>query len=377
MIKKSQEEIEEFFKQNGYVLIDKYKNSQTKMLCEKDGYFTKISYANLYCGKSSSIWGLNNIDNIEHNFYVIAKKKNSKAIFNKYEIIKKGNRKRIIVYMQCECGNYFHMLLDDIVGKKYICCHNCSTKKRGYNRRKNTVIDYIESFGYTVLDKNIFYTTQDYVEVEDKDGYLGFVKDSALHSGKGMAKFDIRVNKKHYIENVNLWGKLNFVEAECIGFEETQHTRQGLRFKCCCGNEFVTSISSFQNGKIRCDVCSRRVSRYENIFKNFLEKNNFKYIYQYSINQCRDILPLPFDFYIKDYDILVEIDGEGHYKPCCFNNISEENAIKVFKLTKKHDNIKNNFCIKNNKKLIRIPYTMFENNSYINFFIDSLRNNEP
>ena len=92
---------------------------------------------------------------------------------------------------------------------------------------------------------------------------------------------------------------------------------------------------------------SKRTSRYENIFKDFLDNNKISYVYQYSLNQCRDVLPLPFDFYISDYDILVEIDGEGHYKPCHFNNISKADAIKTFKLTKKHDNIKNDFCKKN------------------------------
>jgi hypothetical protein len=54
-------------------------------------------------------------------------------------------------------------------------------------------------------------------------------------------------------------------------------------------------------------------------------------------------------------NICIEFDGEQHFKPCGWFG-SESPQLKLQR-TKKNDKIKNNFCKKNNVKLIRIPYT--------------------
>ena len=101
-----------------------------------------------------------------------------------------------------------------------------------------------------------------------------------------------------------------------------------------------------------------------------MEEHNIKYIYQYSLNQCRDVLPLPFDFFLPEYKLLIEIDGEGHYRPCHFNQISDDKARETFIITKKHDKIKDDYCANNKIALLRIPYTMFDKeNTYQEFFL--------
>ena len=101
-----------------------------------------------------------------------------------------------------------------------------------------------------------------------------------------------------------------------------------------------------------------------------MESQNIEYIFQYSLNQCRDILPLPFDFYLPKYNCLIEIDGEGHYHPCNFNQISCEKSLKSFLITKKHDEIKNVFCKENNIPLLRISYIEMQNNNYKQLLLD-------
>lgn len=372
--KLSKEQVEKLFSSKGYILLEEYRNSNTPILCSKDEYRYKISYTNLKCGKNPSLWGFNNIINLEHNISILLKKKQSKSIFLGYEVIIKNKKKRILLHFKCACGNIFDKVLENAVYNTYICCQDCATKKRGKTKRVGAkAIEYIESQGYCVLNKNLLYKNNDLVEVENSQGYKGFVTYSGLRQGKGMSLFDIRINKKYYIYNVNIWAKNNGIEAICTGFSKKEFTRQGLEFKCSCGNKFETSISSFQNGKIRCDNCAKSISRYENEFKKFLEDKNIKFIYQYSLNQCRDILPLPFDFYIVKDNFLVEIDGEGHYSPCNFNQISNKKAQDTFMITKKHDEIKNNFCKDNNIPLLRIPYYAFKDESYKKYFLDFRR----
>jgi hypothetical protein len=60
---------------------------------------------------------------------------------------------------------------------------------------------------------------------------------------------------------------------------------------------------------------------------------------------------LRFDYYVPKFNILIEYDGEQHYKPSKIFG-GEETFIK----TQEHDKRKNEYCLKNNIILIRIPY---------------------
>ena len=76
-----------------------------------------------------------------------------------------------------------------------------------------------------------------------------------------------------------------------------------------------------------------------------------KYKQEYIFNDCRDTNPLPFDFAIEDKNgraYLLEYDGGQH-----FEEISHWGKLED---RRKHDLIKNQYCFKNNIRLIRIPY---------------------
>lgn len=375
MKKLNLETVLELFTQNGYTIVSEYKNTTTPVICEKCDYRYKISYHNLKSGKKPSLWGFSNLDNLDYNVNQIILKKQLKIQYLGYEIVTHKNKKRILLHLKCSCGKLFDKILEDAIYNKYLLCNDCVRYKRGLNKRiGKTAVCYLQSIGYKVFFPDLIYKNNDYIEVEDKYGFRGFVTYSHIKRHKKMSYFDIRVNKKYYIYNVNLWAKLNNIDVICLGFcDIDKYTRQALKFQCSCGNIFITSISSFQNGKIRCEECTKSISRYEYLFKTYLDQQNICYIYQYSYNQCRDILPLPFDFYLPNYDCLIEIDGEGHYRPCHFNQIGYEKALYTFNITKKHDKIKDTFCDENNIKLLRIPYTCFINNTYSEFFQNFIR----
>lgn len=373
--KYTQQEAEQIFKKYGYELLEEYTGSFDGLLCSKDGYKFYARLVDLQLGKTPSLWSMYNQRNIEDNLKYYLTKNLSKSILISCEIIKKNNKRRYLCHIKCKCGAHFNRLLEDVVYKKAFYCPICSREIRGKKRRKGdeAIFKNLKNKGYKIIDTGSGFLNNQYIEVEDKDGYRGFVKDNHIQRGSSMSKFDIRINKKYYVYNVNNYCKLNNLEVECIDLDDTQYSRQALKFRCACGNEFVTSITSFQSGKIRCEKCAKSISRYEEKFKQFLLDNNIEYIYQYSINQCRDVLPLPFDFYIKDYDVLVEIDGEGHYHPCNFNQISHEDAEATYKVTKKHDEIKTAYCVNNNIRLLRLPYYSIQDNSYQNIFLKFIK----
>ena len=96
-----------------------------------------------------------------------------------------------------------------------------------------------------------------------------------------------------------------------------------------------------------------------------LQEIKCNFIHQYKFNDCKDKRCLPFDFYLPDYNLCIEFDGEQHYNP----KFGKEN----FKKTREHDKIKNNYCKSNNIKLLRIPY--WEGNNMEKIIKDSLKTN--
>lgn len=94
----------------------------------------------------------------------------------------------------------------------------------------------------------------------------------------------------------------------------------------------------------------------EKRIKNFLNEFGIKFIQQYRFNDCVDQCALPFDFYIPDNKIIIEYDGQHHFKPILFNGISNERAEYLHNKTVKHDNFKNIYCKNHNIKIIRIPF---------------------
>ena len=89
------------------------------------------------------------------------------------------------------------------------------------------------------------------------------------------------------------------------------------------------------------------VSQGEKYLIHILNAYNINYIYQYKNIFCKNILPLPFDFYLPDYNVAIEYQGEQHFHPISRlgNHIlAKEESIKEFERNQKHDKIKREFC---------------------------------
>lgn len=69
---------------------------------------------------------------------------------------------------------------------------------------------------------------------------------------------------------------------------------------------------------------------------------------------------LRFDIYLKNENILIEADGSQHY---------DLNNPNYSQYQQECDDIKNDWCLKNNVRLIRIPYTRKVTEEYVNKFI--------
>lgn len=103
-----------------------------------------------------------------------------------------------------------------------------------------------------------------------------------------------------------------------------------------------------------CPDC--RESKGELLIKKYLDNNTIFYYSQHRFNDCRNILPLPFDFYLPDYNLCIEFDGLQHYIP-----IELFGGEETFRKLQVNDNIKNQYCTNRNIKLLRIHYSKLSN----------------
>jgi len=144
--------------------------------------------------------------------------------------------------------------------------------------------------------------------------------------------------------------RYNYSEVEYVSSKEL------VKIKCNkCQKYFLQTPNRHLKGQ-GCPYCNQ--SKGEIKIKRFLEENNIEYIFQKRFKDCKDKQQLPFDFYLPDYNICIEFQGEQHYKLRFYLGKfkSKIEAVEYFQKQQYHDQIKRDYCKKNNIQLIEIKY---------------------
>lgn len=100
------------------------------------------------------------------------------------------------------------------------------------------------------------------------------------------------------------------------------------------------------------------MSSYELYVMNILRKEHISFIREKTFKDLKKG-KFRFDFYIKNKNIIIEVDGEYHFKAI--------RGRKEFLKQCEHDRQKNSYCLSNNIQLYRLPYWELKN---INNFKD-------
>lgn len=98
-----------------------------------------------------------------------------------------------------------------------------------------------------------------------------------------------------------------------------------------------------------CPVCNSSIG--EKLISKYLNDNQINYTPQYKFSDCKHIKPLPFDFYLQDYNVCIEYDGIQH-----FESVERFGGEEGFRKTRERDEIKTQYCKNNNIPLLRIRY---------------------
>ena len=138
--------------------------------------------------------------------------------------------------------------------------------------------------------------------------------------------------------------KNNFTPQEVsIGSEKIAY------FTCENGHTFKSRIYSRINNS--CPFCS--ASSAEKLTHSILDKYNMKY--EIEKRFVEEVKRNPYDIFLNNENLFIELDGEQHFKSMKFFDICTPFSKRV-----EIDNKKNKCAFENNIPLLRIPYTYFK-----------------
>ena len=282
---------------------------------------------------------------------------------NEYNIISKeynGNKEKIR-FKHNYCGAIFEMRPNNFLnGQRCPYCKNKNIslhKTRSHEEFLNIFYSKVNKEEYKVLNKYVNNLTKIKIK-HNKCGYINEVTPNSFLNQPRCPYCSKKVRKDtEYFKNEIIIKRNN--EYSLIDNYINNHTKVKIKHNKC---NYITEYypNDFINKYQNCPYCYKIKSKGEIKIENYLIENNYEYIYQYKIKDCKNIKELPFDFKLEnDVDnkiILIEYDGIQHFEKAWFD--TEEDFIN----RQKRDEIKNKYCKQHcNIDLYRIKYTDFNN----------------
>lgn len=260
------------------------------------------------------------------------------------------------LHLICPNNEDFIVSFDKFKNSNQRCrCEKC----RGRNPRAYTY-DYVKSVfekeGYILKSKE-YENCHQLLEVICPNGHDWRVTISHFNGKDGRRCYYCSHSRQYTLEEIRL--NLSKYGYTLIS-EEYKNVNEKLEVKCPYGHIYFVNYHNFDGGK-RCPHCNNKYSKGEYRIMYICNKYKITFNHQYPFSDCKNVNPLPFDFYLPQYNTCVEFDGEGHFEPRNWNGVSDEKAKESYMSTVRNDNIKTQYCKDNNIKLIRIPYWDFDN----------------
>ena len=363
------EYIKNCFEERGYSLIEEYRGDikvtdKLKYTCNKhqDKGIQYISFSKLNsCGQGCYYCGRE----VTEQAHKIKLNKNDcdKKLCEEKGFIYKGtireNKKIIIQYV---CPNHLDIGVQKMqkynMGKRKEMCPYCISRNlpKDYVLKKiseiNPDIELLEDFN--ILSESVKYRCKKHNIISHKSVQDILKGQGCIECGKEKLSQKKLMTLQEYQNKVDKKNN-SIIVLEYNGINSNAH------FKCKkCEHDWWSSAASMITSGKQCPNCEHYYLG-EKAVSDILTQHNIQFIQQYCFNTCRDKKPLPFDFYLPNFNVCIEYDGRQHFE--------QRIGWTDLEIIKSHDDIKNNFCKNNNIQLIRIPY--YENVE--SFLLDKLK----
>lgn len=360
MSKNLQSSTSEFIEKSIKIHGDKYNYSKVEYLgnnkkvciiCPQHGEFFQSPSSHLSgheCLKCSYDKRGKNLTSTNHRFLEKAKKVHK----DKYDYSKLVyvNAKTKVCISCPKHGDFYQLPSKHLTGNT---CPKCADEIRNKNNVKSNDL-FIEDS--KIIHKNTYcYDKVRYINAKtnvciicEKHGEFLCTPNNHLR-GKGCPKC---VGKNKTTEE---W----IVEAKQIHGDKYNYSK--VDYKKC---EAKVCIICFEHGEFwqvaqyhlsgnGCPACKQ--SKLENETSTILNKLNVKYEIQYKplfLKNGKGQQSL--DFYLLDYNIAIECQGEQHFKPIDFAGKGEKWMNQLFEKNKKNDDRKLKKCLANDIKMIYV-----------------------
>lgn len=360
MKRKSYEDVKSIVESQGSVLLsDQYINNRQllQMMCKCGEAFEK-SLDNMngnkryMCNKCSDKIVRKNKTipysiiktNIEREGY--------RLITKEIEYINTENK----IEVMCPKGHSYKVMYNSFISNKRRCskCYRERTRERLLIPYEE-IAKCIESIGYNLHTKQEEYIdTKSKIKVTCDKGHTYTTRVNTIRSGKRCKKCSSKNRgEKSRIPYETL---KKYVESEgyklITSKEDYTVTHESYIFQCDKSHDpYMAKMSDFLQG-YRCPRC--KASKGEKKIREVLSKYNVHFLEQYKFDDCKFYNVLPFDFYLPQYNLLVEYDGKQH-----FEIINSWGGFEGYVDRIIRDSIKNIYARNNHIKLLRIPYFRF------------------
>ncbi len=359
--KKTILEINEILIQRGFYLIDYYvgENNKTRVIIyDNSGYMYDVCLATFNRdGIGVSIAEKRNpysLKNISRYLEI-----NNKSFYLSDRNIEYSGKNTVLDAICLNCNDNFNITWDRINAGSN-CTHCSNTDVGRYNNVKHISPELIEEWDY---EKNSKIPEETMGASHEKVWWVcstcGYkwkteVRERCLyHKGCSVCSGSIVSDKNRLSILFPKLSKELHSDNIFSAYDVSYGSSKSAIWKCSkCDFVWSATISDRTSGGNGCPNC--RKSRGEDRVQDFLNDNCISYIREYKYDDCLYKRKLPFDFYLCDYDVLIEYDGTTHY-------FDKYNDPKEFELVQIRDSIKTKYCQDNNIPLLRIPYWEFDN----------------
>ena len=269
------------------------------------------------------------------------------------------NMKSDIICLCNICGNVFSLLASNYK-LKYLCPVCCRYLISGKSK-KQTTESFIEKAKKVHGDK-YDYSMVNYINSSTKVKIIcrqcgkifeqrpcdhinkkyGCPECGKKRRGKLIAKKTRKTTEQYVEEAIALLG--NTFDYSRVNYV---NNKTNIEIICKKHGSFWQRPDHHLKDFVGCPKC--RASGPEQVIINYLDSNKIEYDFQKTFEECKSIKELPFDFYIPNINLLIEYQGEQHYKEMRF-----EGTDLAYR--QKCDKLKKDFAISKGFDFLEIPY---------------------